>query len=564
MKKLLALVLALLMLSVSALAELPDYINTDSELPIVKAGEVVELDIVETQLPGWGNAGDLWWWKFVEDQMNIKVNVVQAQDISLYKSLAFSSNELPDIFISGNFSSSQLVQYGALEGQILDLMPYVNEEYMPNFYKMTQDMPDLLSRVSTSDGKLYSLPFIEGTELRGIACHAGGSRYFVNTKLLDEIGAEIPVDLDDFINVLRDMKAYDENIVPLGGSAASTNPGALILIAMGYLTSDSWGLTPCLRNGEVVIPAGDRELFGEYLSIMHDLWSEGLIEEDFFTLDGNAVNARMAQNEYGVFGQVAYLTLPNSFQDWWHVEPLTSEWNATQQWPTKSINLDSTATTISTGNFVITTACPEEKLAAALRFADWFYNENSTNFGLSWWGPSAEFISANDISYGITQGWVMDPETRAFVYLDTNDGTKDYQFRCEHVIGIHSGQGWGNGLYTSVVPQIMAGLETDPSKLTTALDPNNGDDHYRISEIAMVRDHLVTMFPDITFFDADEVIAIGDYSVLIGGYVKEETAKFVTGLRPLSELDSYFDALDAMGFNDWLQIYVDYYDGLTK
>ena len=66
------------------------------------------------------------------------------------KPLAFASNKLPDIFVGSGDSTAELVQYGDLEGQLIDLAPDVNEESMPNFYRMPQEMPDLLPVVTTA------------------------------------------------------------------------------------------------------------------------------------------------------------------------------------------------------------------------------------------------------------------------------------------------------------------------------------------------------------------------------------------------------------------------------
>ena len=67
------------------------------------------------------------------------------------KPLAFASNKLPDIFVGSGDSTAELVQYGDLEGQLIDLAPDVNEESMPNFYRMPQEMPDLLPVVTTAE-----------------------------------------------------------------------------------------------------------------------------------------------------------------------------------------------------------------------------------------------------------------------------------------------------------------------------------------------------------------------------------------------------------------------------
>ena len=42
-------------------------------------------------------------------------------------------------------------------------------------------------------------------------------------------------------------------------------------------------------------------------------------------------------------------------------------------------------------------------------------------------------------------------------------------------------------------------------------------------------------------------------------YVAQQTAKFITGARPLDEFDAYLQELDGMGFQQYLQYYVDAY-----
>ena len=41
-----------------------------------------------------------------------------------------------------------------------------------------------------------------------------------------------------------------------------------------------------------------------------------------------------------------------------------------------------------------------------------------------------------------------------------------------------------------------------------------------------------------------------------------ETAKFITGGRPIEELGDYFDQMDALGAQEYIQIHQDYFDSV--
>ena len=64
---------------------------------------------------------------------------------------------------------------------------------------------------------------------------------------------------------------------------------------MGYLGANAYGSNICLRNGQVVLPIADREVFGEYLKIMNQLYEEELIHPDFFTMDQSTTSAFLAE-----------------------------------------------------------------------------------------------------------------------------------------------------------------------------------------------------------------------------------------------------------------------------
>ena len=96
------------------------------------------------------------------------------------------------------------------------------------------------------------------------------------------------------------------------------------------------------------------------------------------------------------------------------------------------------------------------------------------------------------------------------------------------------------------------------------------DSQYRSSPASNTRGEQDIITPQITdeyypviqSFTDEQNTAITDLSSVINAYIKENVAEFVTGKRAVTdeELTAYFDGLDAIGFQEYLQYYVDYYN----
>ena len=535
------------------------YLNTDSEMPIINEGFEIPLSIGIAQGTTLGDAENIWFWEYVRKEMNIQIEVEQNMEFDQYLSLRFASGDMPDMFSGsrGSFGPNTLVLYGSQEKQLIDLQPLMTEELMPNFTSYIAEKQHVLKAWTAPDGGVYSFGLSMKTS-NGLA-GAVSRWWFVNTSLLDDTGLEMPKTLDDFTAALKAMKGLSDDIVPLGGSSLQANPGIILLMALGYSTTESWGLMPSFRDGEVVIPAGDRERFGEYLTLMNEYYNEGLIEQDFFTLDRDTVNARMSDNKYGYFLSAPFVSLPDTWDEWWAQAPLTSEFSDTPIWTTTSVIGEDgvTCTYVGTGTAVITSNCEYTDVAA--RFVDWFYKP--LNYTLSIYGPMTDDV--DEMGYGLTEGWTMDPDTKTISY-GGRDSSESYPYQCQHVFGIHAGQGPGEADYRDNGLQVMAGYYDSvydvPNRTVGDLDLTNGNDQIRYAAEEMQIPYITASYPSLLYFSAEESAKISEYSALISDYVKQETAKFVTGLRPLSELDAYFDELDQMGFQEWQKYYIDYYN----
>ena len=88
----------------------------------------------------------------------------------------FVSGDIPDVMIGFGFSTSQLVKYGQVEGQLLALNDYITPEIMPYLSQWFEDYPEYEALCTAPDGNIYSFPCF-------MAYNPGNSERFFGTPL---------------------------------------------------------------------------------------------------------------------------------------------------------------------------------------------------------------------------------------------------------------------------------------------------------------------------------------------------------------------------------------------
>lgn len=534
------------------------WLNTGGDLPIVNEGTEKTLSIltcmdVESPAPE-----ETWMYEFIQNAMNIKLEVTKCLPDNRVEimSLAFASDDLPDVIIGGQFSAGDLVKYGVEEGQLIDLAPYINADIMPNLTALYEYNPSWRLPVTDAEGHVWSLGYISDP-----AGNQMMARMFVNYDLLEAENLEVPTTLDELTNVLRTLKNNHPDMYPLGGSYKNYSPMMYLLNAFGYVTNNSTGLDVGLRNGKVVLPVADREAYGEFLTYMNMLYTEGLIHPDFFTMENTAADAVMSEGKNAFYGQAPFVFL-DTFGEWWGALPLTSEYNDTAMWP---INTG----TINKGNFVVTKECEDPELALA--FADWFYataeGTATSHFAFGNVGVNAE--EWPEYLYN-TGGWYWNDAGEKSAYdVDNNpdlyNGFNDYVYKKIKL--------WQYAVFgCELTPDMSHNYEDDRPTADAILanyenpadargEFESGQIHF---EIAM-RETLCKyrndeVYPGTVYFDTETQLKVNDLLVVLTDYATTETAKFITGARPLEELDAYFDEIERLGATEYVQIYADYYE----
>lgn len=534
------------------------WLNSDGTLPIVKEGTEKTLRMLVQRVSATTtDIEDVWMYKFIEEFMNINLEVETflADNRNEMLTLAFAADELPDVIIGGGFNTSELMKYGLKEGQIIDLKPYINETYMPNLSWLISQYPSITDPWTDAEGHIWSTGYISdmGDTSQGIPF------VMANYKCLEDIGREYPETLEELYDCMMEMKAlYGDDFYPLGGCYALYDPSVYILNALGYVCEGA-GIYIGKRNGEVVFPIADREVFGEYIKFMHNCYKNGLIHPDFFTMSGPTADAIKAEGKNFIWaGTVSELNEETAkTSGWWGARPLTSEFNDTKQWPQSNL--------VTAGGFVVTRECEDPELACAM--VDFFYN--ATGYALLHSGPQKD-VSPEEWYMGMTEGALVH-ELHGESGFEKEAEAKGME-EADYVDNYF--KMFVNAQIGTVMPTpymfLNARTEYEPIRSRQYVFDYETEEEARADELGWVTggwaltclavsktlgSYITTDVVGQCYLESDVAEMVADIEVPLRGFAKQEIAKFVVGKRSLDTLDAYFDELEKIGVQTVVDAY---------
>lgn len=246
--------------------------------------------------------------------------------------------------------------------------------------------------------------------------------------------------------------------------------------------------------------------------------------------------------------------------------PLTSEYNQTRQWPAGMSSM-------RPGSVVFN--AKSENLELALAFADWFYEETGLNYNLATNGPAAtqtEYIYDDKVT-----GFTIDPETFLPSWPDYENNKASYSSKNDYlgkevylwgyrIIGRGVGTlgtnkdalqyGYAPNEIVDPYPDVSAeGVQGELRKQTL----NDGEMNFRAAMEDTMVPYVTGDVPLTIYYDEETAEKVDSLVMLVREYAMQETAKFVTGRRPLSEIDDYFNEIDKLGAVQILEFAREYY-----
>jgi hypothetical protein len=210
------------------------------------------------------------------------------------------------------------------------------------------------------------------------------------------------------------------------------------------------------------------------------------------------------------------------------------------------------------------------------RYIDWFYSIEGNVY--MWMGPPA---NQREALMGMATGWVANGERTNETYQryfpDVQNGKYgngvEYVFKeMSYLIG-----GIGDRKNMRYAEALVADCATDPrgsdySVLTMVGTPawdlnhvrNDIYGYQRIGAEKYLVPYIVPNFPIYVYLSPKDSQRVLELQQILSDYVKQETAKFITGANPLSNIGKYYSDLDTLGLKEYQGIYQRFYDAYLK
>lgn len=448
-------------------------------------------------------------------------------DFQTNLNLAFASGDLPDIIFgagSNNLTRAMEIDLGS-QGVLLPLEDLI-EEYAPNLSKILEENPDIRKNITAPDGHIYSLPVISA----GYTAIWPWGPLWYNGEWLDALGVEeLPTTVDEFFDLMVRFRDEDPNGNGIQDEIPITDGNGLEYMRTWLLPA--FGMTD--RGIEefdgVVKYTPMMENYRAYLEFMNKLWEEEILDHELYSQSDEQKKSKGQNNQVGLFQDwFSYFTTgqteEGAINDPMFL-PLTSEWSEERIAPGSS--------KMNTGAFAITSSNPNPE--ASIRWADYFYSEEG-------------YIFAN-------QG----PEGALWEY-DTNDEGEQVRVYTEDVdkSNLEDERGKVTPWYGIAAPG------RDIPTPNILLDANNESDTRFGDFIISETEEKITPYAKVSFppvyLTVEESNEISIIATDLETYVEQMEARFITGVEPLENWDTFVETMESMGVQTLVDVYQQAFD----
>ena len=538
------------------------YVNLDSDLPVVN--EPISMSIMVLADAVSKEPEEMWFWQYYQEQTGIdfEFNAILSSDWNEKKQVLITAGDYSDIIWGCGFTNAEILEYGT-DGIFIPLNDLIYE-YGDNIVAI-YDEKDVWASITTPDGSIYSL----GTA--SLSNYYTGVICTINEKWLENVGIERPTTIEEFYNALAAFMDGDANgdgnpanEIPLSGHKDNLNGlRAMVLNMFGYSTDGSHIGIDGLTGDVVYIPLEAR--YKEYLTFMHRLYEEGLLDQDVYVQDETQFQAKTSASLVGCFNGVPQYNDPENFMDYNEYAIAYDSQSEPVLYKNRGVN---------SGYFQITDTC--EYPEAAMRFINLFYDPVyafDIMYGpniVEWPDGTLEYRA-----YNVTE----DPGIGVHVLVDENG---DYQklrqpnwddselTLWEYYAVDHPVPGCAFPIDdTYFLNQLFQGRAKDETEQIAkyqaqvdAVEYNDitvADHYWKIQNLTWCTEHIVYGYPNV-FLNDEQQKFIDENDTILSDYISTMEAAFVTGDKDIeAEYDAFVQELKRLGAEELRQIYIDAY-----
>lgn len=463
----------------------------------------------------------------LENRTNISIewDLIPQEGYADRKSLILASGDLPDAFFgtaAGGILEEEAVSYGS-QGVFLPMEKLI-DEYAPNITNIFTKLPDAKRVVTSLDGHIYTLPFIQQVNANTVF-----TRMYINKGWLDKLSLPVPETTDDLSRALKAFKEQDPNgnkkpdEIPFSFIYKNHNMGHYGL--MGSFGCPDTRDHVAVKNKNVYITAITPE-YKEAVKYLNRLYIDDLIDPEAFTHDSSQYKAKGNQEDalYGLYfdwGGTSVVGVDRFDKDYVPLAPLKGP-GGDQMWLVRE-------PTIWSGYFAITSSnkYPE----ATIRWVNELYEEK-TSMQLQY-GP-----------IGLTLEETADGKIKM---LDQPEGMTYNDFRYQKAPAI-------------AASAILA--ETFDNRMIVNENMKIDDEKYLVYAPYLLKEFYPISSVKFTKEQNDRMSVLKTDIIT---HIDNMQARWITGDSSIDkDWDAYLSELEKMGVDEMRQLYQDAYDTYMK
>jgi len=445
-----------------------------------------------------------------DNNVTLETTVVPFSDYEQKRSLLISSGKAPEI-IAKTYPGQESAYVSS--GAVLPVSDYV--DLMPNYQDKVKKwkLEPEIAGLTQADGKYYVLPGLH-EELWPDYTLA------FRTDVLEKDGIAEPKTWDEFREVLRKLKKNHPDVVPF--SDRFNGNSVLNIAGTAYGTVAGWGLVDGLtfdENKKEFTFGSASSQFKDLVTYFNSLVSEGLMDPESFTQTDDAAIQKFTSGKSFVISANSQniITYRTSMEQSLGKGNFAVRKITVPGGPAGDIIGGSR---LENGIMLNSSVKDKDSFVALMQYIDWlFYSDEGQEFakwgvqGTTYNKEGGKRVLAKDINFqGLNPG-----------------GTKDLR--------VDYGFSGGNFAYGG----------------TTDLLQSTFNDEELAFQKAMKSKKPRPVSPPVPFSDADREQATLTLTPL-KDHVKQNTLKFITGQRPLSEFDAYVKELDSKGMGKYVEL----------
>lgn len=436
--------------------------------------------------------------------VHIDFQMISSAERQTNFNLMIASNALTDLIYTGASLYAEGVDAAIDDGYYMDLTDKI-PEYMPN-YEAIRESDENYRLLSTTDsgrmGAVYEFRQSKQGPWLGM---------WMRQDWLDKVNMEVPETYDEWHDVLAAFKDQIGATAPLILNFSGSD-GEIGMMSAGFGTNNRWQLD---AEGKVNFgPYMDG--WKDYVTKMHEWYTEGLIDPDFMATDERMPDmTKVITGATGAFTSLyTYPALYESSSEDPDMNLVPVNPPVVNKGDKLHIRLRDSYTS---GNTAISANC--ENWEIAMKWLDYLFTEEGAL--LANYGIEGDTFTFNDEGKPVFTDKIINNDNMTMAQaMDL--------YLCPSA-GIANWSDWTRE------------LQTLPEKDLTCYDVwSQADMEYTLPTISLTQ---------------DESVERAGYYADISTYVKEMTAQFISGAMDIdSNWDNYISTLQSMGIDRCIEI----------